>query len=164
MPIGERARNLIKRLGLQPHPEGGHFAEVFRSPTKVQTVRGERSALTSIYYLLSDEAFSPLHRVPGAEVWCHFEGSPVELFTLDEATGEAKVELLGPRFPAKEAPQRVVPPGVWQAARVQGNSGWALCGCTVGPGFDFQDFEMPSRAELLERLPAHRELVLKLTR
>jgi predicted cupin superfamily sugar epimerase len=153
--LDARAQQLVATLGLKPHPEGGFFVETFRSAVKVATPRGERSACTAIYYLLPGDRFSPLHRVPGDETWCHYEGSAVEL-TILEGDAARTVQV------SDTSHQAVVPGGAWQAAKALGN--WALVGCIVAPGFDFQDFEMPSREELLVQLPAHRALVHALTR
>jgi uncharacterized protein len=155
LPLEARALEVIAALGMQPHPEGGFFVETFRSAQKVATPRGERSACTAIYYLLPADAFSPLHRVPGDETWCHYEGAAVEL-TILQGSEARTVTLSG------EHHQAVVPGGAWQAARALGP--WALVGCIVAPGFDFADFEMPSRAELLKALPQHVGLVERLTR
>jgi predicted cupin superfamily sugar epimerase len=159
--LGKRAAALIKRLGLQPHPEGGYFVETYRSSLRVQTPRGERAACTTILYLLPEARFSPLHRVPGDEVWSYYDGSAVELTLLDPQTGATTLKL-GNRLPQWELPQQVVPGGVWQSARC--TSGWSLLGCTVSPGFEFADFEMPPRRKLLELLPqALHPDVLRLT-
>jgi uncharacterized protein len=155
LPLELRAQELIAALGMQPHPEGGFFVETFRSALKVATPRGERSACTAIYYLLPGDAFSPLHRVPGDETWCHYEGASVEL-TIVQGSEARSITLSG------EHHQAVVPGGAWQAARALG--AWALVGCIVAPGFDFADFEMPSRRSLYLMLENHRELIERLTR
>jgi uncharacterized protein len=130
--MNERARELIETLGLQPHPEGGWYRQVYRSEEKVVRQRdgAERSALTTIYFLLMEGTYSAWHRVASDEVWHFYEGDPLELLIRDAAA----VRL--------DAANRVhvVPAGAWQAARPLG--AYALVGCTVGPGFDFADFEM----------------------
>ena len=152
---------LVRTLGLAPHPEGGFYVETMRSPLRVSTPYGERAAYTSIYFLLGEGTLSALHRVRSDETWHHYGGAPLELTTLDDA-GQVETRVLGPDVAADQRPQALVRGGVWQAAVPQG--GWALCGCTVSPGFEFEDFELPSRAELLRRFPAHQELVTRLTR
>jgi predicted cupin superfamily sugar epimerase len=147
--------DLIRSLRLQQHPEGGFFRETFRSSVIVGTPRGPRAASTAIYYLLPAGALSALHRVRSDEVWHHYGGEPLELHRLDEA-GHHQMVRLG------DEPQVIVPAGVWQAA-VGPSSGYALCGCTVAPGFDFADWELPSRAELTARFPAHAPLIARLT-
>jgi hypothetical protein len=153
---------LIRTLALSPHPEGGFYREIFRSSGVVQTTRGERSASTAIYFLLPAREISALHRVSSDEVWHHYAGGPVELHLID-ASATHQVIHLGKDLGAGQHPMWVVPAGVWQAA-VAGTDEHALCGCTVAPGFDFADFEMPGREELLRRFPSLAEVVRRLTR
>ncbi len=159
-----RARELISSLGLGPHPEGGHFREVFRDAAQVRhPAHGElRAAMTHIHFLLARGTFSALHRVAQTELWHHVEGDPLELTILHERPGEPLVERLhlgrGPGCQQVVA----VPPMAWQAAVPLGD--FALVGCTVAPGFSFADFELPPRAELLTRFPGHRSLIESLTR
>jgi predicted cupin superfamily sugar epimerase len=161
------ARELIDALGLLPHPEGGHYRETFRAPPLPFELpgRGPRSASTAIYFLLGEGDFSAFHRVRSDEVWHHYAGAPLELVTLSEtrATGAARAIRLGPNVLSGEVPQAVVEAGVLQAARPAG-PGFSLCGCTVAPGFDFSDFEMPERATLLDRFPSAADSILALTR
>jgi len=160
------AEQVIESLGLLPHPEGGFFVETFRAEALPSPLpgRGERSASTAIYFLLRAQDFSALHVVASDEVWHHYAGDTLELHCFDERGTHRSVRL-GAALDQGERPQHVVKCGELQAARVlPGAHGYALCGCTVAPGFDFADFRMPERAELLERLPQHRELVTALTR
>jgi predicted cupin superfamily sugar epimerase len=157
-----RARAWVQALGLAPHPEGGLFVETFRAPRLLRAPQGERSASTAIYFLLPAGAFSALHRVRSDEVWHHYDGDPVELHTIDDS-GAHHAAILGDDVAGGALPQRVVPAGVWQAAVPVGVR-FALCGCTVAPGFDFADFEMPPRPELLRLFPQHAALVTRLTR
>jgi uncharacterized protein len=153
--------NVLRTLELQPHPEGGFFRETFRSPTMLHFPdRPARSASTAIYFLLDAESFSALHRVSSDEVWHHYDGAPVDLHLIAQ-DGEHVVLCLGKDLEAGQRPQHVVPAGVWQAAVPRGD---ALCGCTVAPGFDFDDFEMPPREELVRLFPQHRDLLERLTR
>jgi predicted cupin superfamily sugar epimerase len=162
------AQDVIRSLNLTPHPEGGHFAEVFRSPASVtsEAHAGARAASTAIYFLLQYGEFSALHRVRSDEVWHHYAGDALELHTFSEAGHE--VRRLGNDLKGGERPFAVVAANVWQAARLAESSdakhGFALCGCTVAPGFDFSDFELPSRLQMLAHLPAHAEWVQALTR
>jgi predicted cupin superfamily sugar epimerase len=160
------AEQVIESLGLLPHPEGGFYAETFRAPALPFELpgRGPRSASTAIYFLLRAHDFSALHVVLSDEVWHHYAGDTLELHCFDAGNAHRAVRL-GTRFAEGERPQHVVLQGELQAARVRpGPHGFALCGCTVAPGFDFADFSMPSRAELLRLLPSHAELVTALTR
>ena len=155
---------LVTRFGLAAHPEGGFYRETFRSPRGIPGPRdGERrSASTAIYFLLPAKTFSALHCVAADEVWHHYDGDPLDLHLLDEATGH-RVVRLGHDFSAGEVPQAVVPAGVLQAAVPIGER-YAFCGCTVAPGFDFADFAMPSRGELLTRFPRYEAIIRSLTR
>ena len=135
-----RAADLIETLGLQPHPEGGWFREVYRSTDVVTRDGAARDALTSIYYLLAAGQLSRWHVVTLDEVWHFHEGEPLELLTCDPRGGRVEVLKLGPVASDGARPQHVVPRGVWQAARPTG--AYALVGCTVAPGFDFADFQL----------------------
>jgi predicted cupin superfamily sugar epimerase len=142
-----RAVELIRLLELQPHPEGGFYRRIHRSEGRVlrQTDGSERQALTSIYYLLTAGEVSRWHRVLADEAWHHYEGAPLDLFSFAADGGSAATHQLGP-LQAGASPVHVVPAGWWQAARPFGD--YALVGCTVGPGFEFEDFT------LLADLPA----------
>jgi hypothetical protein len=161
--LGPEARALVEALGLAPHPEGGFFRETFRAPAIVASSgRPWRAASTAIYFLLPEGSFSAFHRVSSDEVWHFYDGAPLELHTLDEA-GEHQVARLGRDLARGERPQLVVPAGVLQAAVPLGGP-YTLVGCTVAPGFDFADFELPPRADLLARFPGHADVVRSLTR
>jgi predicted cupin superfamily sugar epimerase len=129
-----RAQQLIDSLGLEPHPEGGWYRQAFKSPSRVtrHSDAADRSALTTIYFLLVEGTFSRWHRVDSDEVWHFYEGDPLEL----HIRGEEPVIL--------DANNRVhvVPAQAWQSAYPRG--AYVLAGCTVGPGFEFEDFEMES--------------------
>jgi uncharacterized protein len=152
--VNARARELVLSLRLEPHPEGGHYREVFRSPSAVRPADGRtlRSALTVIHFLLDGDANSRWHRVASDEVWHWVEGAPLELYQADPALSAYTRELLGPPGEGRE-PVRVVPAGHWQAARSTG--GYTLVSCTVAPGFDFADFTLladaPPDADALRR-------------
>ena len=156
---------LIAALGLVPHPEGGYYRESFRAPLSLTGLPhgATRAASTAIYFLLPSGTFSALHRVGSDEVWHHYDGDPVDLHTIDGISMQHTVTRLGREYALGERPQHVVSAGLWQAAVPVGER-YALCGCTVAPGFDFADFEMPDRAAMLALLPAHCALVESLTR
>jgi predicted cupin superfamily sugar epimerase len=158
------AEELVKDLALARHPEGGFYRETWRSPLLLTGLaQGSRAASTAIYFLLPGGSFSAFHRVTSDELWHHYDGDPLELHVIDETDGAHTVTTLGRDILRGERPQHVVPAGIWQAAVPRGNR-YALCGCTVAPGFDFADFEMPSRADLLDRFPRHVDVVTRLTR
>lgn len=131
------ADEIIARLGLQPHPEGGHFRETFRAPDATNS--GGRGASTAIFFLLKAGERSHWHRVDADEIWHHYAGAPLELSMSDDGKTTRHLRL-GSNFGLLETPQGVVPRGVWQAARSLGN--WTLVGCTVAPAFDFAGFEL----------------------
>lgn len=160
------ADEVIQRLNLVPHPEGGYFVESFRAPASVSSDshRGKRAASTAIYFLLRTGELSALHRVCSDEVWHHYAGDSVELHEID-AGGRHRRHGLGAALDGDERPQIVIAAGHWQAARPRrGAHGFALCGCTVAPGFEFSDFEMPQRSVLLGRFPHLAELIETFTR
>jgi uncharacterized protein len=132
------AADVVRLLGLSPHPEGGHFRETFRDAASAGTGEPGRAASTAIYYLLAAGEVSRWHRVDAAEVWHFYAGAPLSL-RVSDGTAVAG-HRLGPDLVAGERPQAVVPAGAWQSARSLG--AWTLVGCTVAPGFVFEGFEM----------------------
>lgn len=149
--------SLVRHLDLRPHPEGGFFRETFRSPIRVRSDRAdvERAAVTQILYALPAGGHSAWHRVAADELWQHHAGAPLDLHVLVE--GRLVTTRLGDVLHG-HAPQAVVPRGAWQAARVPspGPPSWALCGCTVAPGFEFEDFVLAD-ADTVETLAASLE-------
>ena len=149
----DRHLALIATRGLVAHPEGGYYSEVYRSPATVKPADGRdaRSALTTIFFLLPQDQVSRWHRVQSDEVWHFYEGSPLELWVTKDLS-RIERHRLGP-VEAGQQPVVVVPAGSWQAAR--STAGYALVGCTVGPGFDFKDFALaadePTVAAALKR-------------
>jgi hypothetical protein len=129
------AEEIVRLLGLAPHPEGGFYRETFRAAA----ADGGRGASTAIYYLLRRGEVSAWHRVDADEAWHHYAGAPLELLLSADGQERSAVRL-GPDLAAGERPQAVVPAGVWQSARSLG--AWTLVGCTVAPAFDFAGFEM----------------------
>ena len=129
------AADIIARLELKPHPEGGHYRETFRDP-RVDV--GGRSVSTAIYFLLARRERSHWHRIDAVEVWHYYAGSPLMLEITD---GDShRTTRLGSDLAAGEVPQAIVPAQAWQAAESSGD--WTLVGCTVAPGFDFSKFEL----------------------
>lgn len=151
-----RAAEVIRTLGLKPHPEeGGHFRETWRAAPDVDLppcgpYTATRSAGTCIYYLLTPGTFSELHRLPGDEIFHFYLGDPVEMLNL-HPDGSGRVVRLGPGL-GDMTPQHVVPGGVWQGARLVEGGRWALLGCTMAPGFEYADYASGT-AELLEGWP-----------
>lgn len=162
------ADDVIRALNLHPHPvEGGFFRETYRSAATLPATAlpdhgASRSASTAIYYLLKPGHVSELHVLPGDEVFHFYLGSPVRMLQLwPDGTGREVV--LGSDIAAGEVPQLVVPGGVWQGTRLVGDTGFALLGCTVAPGFDYADYRSASRAELVAKWPAFAEEIARLT-
>jgi predicted cupin superfamily sugar epimerase len=131
----QTAQSIIARLGLQPHPEGGHYAETWRHAPE----GGGRGAGTAIYYLLKAGERSHWHRVDATEIWHYYAGDPLRLLLSHDGQDGREV-ILGPDLEAGQMPQVIVPPGCWQAAEPMG--AWTLVGCTVSPAFEFAGFEM----------------------
>ena len=143
-----RVRTLIDKLDLKPHPEGGSYREIYRSPDRVQTGRGVRSAITTIYYLLERNQIARWHVVGADEIWHLYEGSTLELLVYDPAAHALVRNVLGDTADDHER-VAVIRKGFWQAARSLGD--FSLVGCSVGPGFDFEDFRF------VASLARHRE-------
>jgi predicted cupin superfamily sugar epimerase len=167
--MSERARELVRALGLVPHPEGGWFRETYRDSLTLPAAalpghRGARSASTAILYLLEAGDFSALHRIASDELWHFHLGDPLVVHVLDPTTGRRSDLTLGPDVAAGHALQAVVPRGTVFGARLAPSGSFALVGCTVAPGFDFADFVMPSQSTLMKMFPAHAGLVGALTR
>ncbi|RKG74851.1 cupin domain-containing protein [Corallococcus terminator] len=153
---------LVRRLDLKPHPEGGYYRETYRAAFQVQTLRGRRSAGTAIYYLLTQGIFSAWHRVVGAdELWLFHDGEPLALHLMHE-DGRLETAVLGRDVMKGEQPQVLVPAGVLQAAETLG--GYTLVGCTVSPGFEFADFELPDAEAIVARHPAHEAMIRRLSK
>ncbi|MCJ8144927.1 cupin domain-containing protein [Ancylobacter sp. A5.8] len=134
------AADIIARLGLKPHPEGGYFRETFRDEHRLED---GRSASTAIYFLLPAGERSHWHRVDAVEIWHWHAGAPLELSIAVNDAGPVHRFVLGPDVIAGEEPQGVVPRGAWQAAQSLGD--WTLVGCTVAPGFEFAGFELAAQ-------------------
>lgn len=141
-----RAQDIVSQLRLQPHPEGGWFRELYRSGRQVLTPDAARSALTSIYYLLERQQLSRWHVVDADEAWHFYGGAALDLFAYDPASGQLVHRQLTALGEGGE-PAGVVPAGVWQAARSQGD--YSLVGCSVAPGFEYSGFR------LVASLPDH---------
>jgi uncharacterized protein len=131
-----QARDIIRRLSLQPHPEGGWYREIHRSAVRVQAPKGARSAVTTIYYLLEQAQLSRWHVVDADEIWHFYGGAPLELAAYDPVSRRLTRHVLDAPGGAAE-PVAVVSSGFWQAARSLGE--YSLVGCSVGPGFEFAD-------------------------
>ncbi|HVJ40961.1 MAG TPA: cupin domain-containing protein [Dongiaceae bacterium] len=162
------ARDLIERLRLVPHPEGGFFRETYRASIELSAqalpadFTGTRHASTAIYFLLAAGDRSRLHRICSDEVWHFYHGDPLQVVEITEA-GDISTTLLGADIGAGQVPQHVVPAGRWFGACPAPDSRFSLVGCTVAPGFDFADFEMAEPQALLSAYPKLRDWIIRLT-
>ncbi|MGD8395108.1 MAG: cupin domain-containing protein [Candidatus Eiseniibacteriota bacterium] len=157
-------------LGLEPHPtEGGYLRVTFTSPIAVDAAAlgppasGDRAAGSAVYYLVTREDFSALHRLRGPEIFHFYLGDALEMLQL-HPDGAATRHRLGTDLAAGQRPQVLVPAGVWQGTRLLEGGRYALLGTTMCPGFDWRDFELGRREELVQRYPAERAAILALTR
>ena len=148
----------IDTLELERHPEGGFYRETYRARGKVPLDRGERSFSTAIYYLLTPETYSAMHRLPGDEIFHFYLGDPVEMLEL-HPDGSASITILG-SDPLDASLQHVVKGGTWQGSRLVEGGSWALLGCTVAPGFDYADYESGTAA-LMDQYPDLREQIAR---
>jgi predicted cupin superfamily sugar epimerase len=163
------ADELIRYLGLQPHPkEGGFFRETYRAaevwPTAALPPRygSDRHASTAIYYLLTPSTFSALHRLESDEVFHFYLGNPVRMLQLFP-DGAGRTIILGPDVLSGQKMQVVVPRGVWQGSLLEPGGDFALLGCTVAPGFEYADYHGGERKSLLAQYPAYADWIKRLT-
>jgi uncharacterized protein len=167
MPSAKEIQQLLK---LQPLPvEGGYFAETYRSKLTLSQrslpsgYSGERALSTAIYYMLTPDTFSAMHRLKGDEVYHFYLGDPAEMLIL-WPDGSGETLLMGQDIASGMRLQHVVPGGVWQGSRLVPGGKFALLGTTMAPGFDLADFKSGARDELSARFPAYAELIAVLTR
>jgi uncharacterized protein len=163
----EQIKNL---LNLKPHPaEGGYFTETYRSSEPIpegalpNRYQGIRSFGTAIYYLLTPDTFSAVHRLRSDEIFHFYLGDPVEMLQL-WPDGSARVLILGSDILNGMKPQVVVPREIWQGARLLKDGKFALLGTTVSPGFEFEDYETGDRDELVKSYPKFSDLIIALTK
>ena len=155
----------INSLGLEPHPEGGFFKETYRSKAmeKFTDTMAVRNISTGIYFLLTYDSFSAFHRIKSDEMWHFYAGNSISVFVI-HSNGVLEEIKLGLDLENGEQPQAVVPAGAWFASRVGTKGGYGLVGCTVAPGFDFEDFQLAHRESLVQRYPQHEQIITELTR
>jgi uncharacterized protein len=163
------AKYWIDKLQLIPHPEGGYYRQTYKAELAVDKAAlppgfaSSRAAATAIYFLLEGTDFSAFHRLRSDEIWHFYAGGTLVVHVIAE-NGEHSEILLGRDAEAGEVFQAVVKAGSWFGARLRDPRAFGLVGCTVAPGFDFADFELGKRAELVRQYPQHRELIERLTR
>jgi len=163
------AQSWIDRLQLRRHPEGGWFRETYRSNEMMSRAAlpprfgGDRAFSTAIHFLLDADDFSALHRIKQDEVFHFYDGSALSLHVIDPHGSYSMVKV-GRDLSAGQLPQAVVKAGCLFGATVGDPRSYSLVGCTVAPGFDFADFELPNREELCRQFPQHRQVIERLTR
>lgn len=161
------AKKIIEKFKLKKHPEGGYFKEVYRSLGKISQTNlpeefvGDRNYATSIYFLLTSNDFSAFHKINQDEIWHFYKGSSLKLHMISPEGTYSNV-LIGNNFENNEVPQFVVPAHYFFAAEVLTNNSYSFVGCSVSPGFDFKDFEMPKAKELLKKYPEYEEIIMRL--
>jgi predicted cupin superfamily sugar epimerase len=164
------AEELIAALDLQPLPrEGGYYRETYRSPDRLPAAvlpdyyGVDKMASTAIYYLLTADTFSAMHRLPTDEIFHFYLGSPVEMLQL-WPNGQGQMVTLGPDLLAGQSPQVIVPRGVWQGSLLAAGGSYALLGTTMAPGFDFADYEAANAERLANEYPAFVDFIRRLSR
>lgn len=158
------AEEIKQLLKLEPHPrEGGSFRQTYKSALTLDAKQGQRSASTAIYYLLETGTFSEMHVLDSDEIFHFYLGDPVEMLQL-WPNGRSAVLTLGPDLSRGHQVQVLVPEGVWQGTRLMGDGKVALLGCTVTPGFEYEDYRGGSYAELAAKWPEEAERIRELTR
>ncbi|SFP71500.1 cupin domain-containing protein [Parafilimonas terrae] len=158
----------IDHLNLLPHPEGGYYKETYRSKGLIEAgalndFTGGRHFSTAIYYLLEQGDFSAFHRIKSDECWHYYAGDTLHIYVL-HSNGHYECISLGAAIDEGETFQFIVPAYAWFAAECAATASFVLSGCTVAPGFDFADFEMADKTELLQAFPKHAELINRLCR
>ncbi len=159
---------LVQKHQLQPHPEGGFYRETYRSALTIAQealpapFKTNFSASTAIYFLLTADNFSALHRIPQDELWHFYAGDPLEIHII-YPNGKYEVLEVGNPLDGFN-PQAMVPANCWFGSRVQSGGQYSFVGCTVAPGFNFSHFEMARANTLQETFPQHRQIISELTR
>ena len=161
---------VIQLLKLEPHPaEGGFFRETYSSKDMLEQnhlpsiYKSPHKTSTAIYFLITEGNFSAMHRLKSDEIFHFYLGDPVEMFLMDEK-GNGRIVILGQDIATGQTLQQVVPRNYWQGLRVKDGGKWSLLGTTVSPGFEYEDFELGERNQLVEQYPGYREILSCLTR
>ncbi|MES2567694.1 MAG: cupin domain-containing protein [Bacteroidota bacterium] len=161
--------NIVQELNLLPHPEGGYYKETYRSELKVSQsclpadFSGERNIATGIYFLIEKGNFSALHKIKSDETWHFYYGDALEVIEINEK-GELTQTKIGPDLRNGEKFQYTVKANTWFGSRVSSKGNFSFVGCTVYPGFDFQDFKLGKKHELILQFPEHSGIITELTR
>ena len=162
-------KNYIKELNLLPHPEGGYYKETYRSTELIpksglpQRFSSARNFATAIYFLIEQNNFSALHKIKSDETWHFYAGNTLEVVEISEE-GKLKKTCVGSNIGLGEVFQYTVKANTWFGSRVKVGGDFSLVGCTVAPGFDFEDFEMASREQLAIKYPELKSTIVEFTR
>ena len=160
---------LIQKYNLEPHPEGGWYKQTYKSSEQIpgnalpERFGANRTLSTAIYFLLEKENFSAFHRIKSDECWHFYAGDPLVIYVIDH-NEELKIISLGNDLEKGQAFQYVVPANCWFASRPAPGSEYCFVGCTVAPGFEFEDFELANAAELSAIYPEHKKIIEQLCR
>ncbi len=155
-------KDIIEELQLQAHPEGGFYAETYRSSAFTFNQNGEKRNLsTAIYFLLHDTNKSNFHRIQSDELWFFHQGEPIEIVTIQD--GKSRSIILGNAIEKGELPQATIPANTWFGSKLKDGKGFALVSCTVAPGFDFLDFELAEYEKLANEFPNLKALIEEFT-
>jgi uncharacterized protein len=159
--VHKEAARLVKKLVLEEHPEGGYFKQTYRSDTivNVEGYGGPRNISTAIYYMLVGGQFSAFHRIRSDEIWHHYAGGSISLYAINDGGKMSKIKIGN-----NGTPQAVIQAGTWLAAALDNKRSYCLLGCTVSPGFDYRDWELGKRNELVRMYPQHRTLIERYTK
>lgn len=161
------AIEIIRKLDLIRHTEGGYFRETYRSDEKynyhTDIYTGNRNFYSSIYYLLSENEFSSFHRLKSDEIWHYYEGSSFQIHIINN-DGILETKILGNGILNGESYQVLINKGNWFAAELSNKKSFGLAGCTVAPGFDYNDLELGNRNELIKKYPQHEKYIRRLTK
>jgi len=166
--MNKEAETIVNALNLTKHPEGGYFSEIYRSQETLdkdlhERFTGVHSMYTSIYFLLSEKDFSAFHVLKSDEIWHFYDGTALDIHII-KPDGTLNTVSLGRNFESGEHFQYCIKAGCYFAAEVRDNSSFALVGCTVSPGFEYSDFELCIKEELIDKFPAHKNLIERLTK
>lgn len=160
---------LIQLYNLQPHPEGGWYRQTYKCEEKVAAMAlperfsGDRSFSTAIYFLLEKGNFSTFHRIKSDECWHFYSGDPLQIYIIQQ-NGTLDIITLGNDFEKAQSFQYVVPANCWFASRPATGSSYCFVGCTVSPGFEFDDFELGDANELSSSFPQHKAIIREMCR
>lgn len=167
--MNTRIEKIVQKLDMNSHPEGGFYKETYRSegviPQQIlsKEFKGERNYCTAIYFLLTSDNFSAFHKINQDEIWHYYEGSSLFVHVID-LEGKYHRYSVGINLDEGELPQLAVPAGCWFASSVKKEDSYSLVGCTVSPGFDFDDFELGDKKDLIQQFPEYKDVITQYTR